>query len=51
MAMNSQRNVSKIKEIKIEEMKKIKAAYLAAQKEGTIKTYIVHPTVSEPLSI
>ena len=39
--MNSQQNISKIKAIKIEKMKKIKAAYIAAKKEGTIKSYIV----------
>ncbi|MDQ7090083.1 MAG: hypothetical protein Q9M50_05490 [Methylococcales bacterium] len=43
--MNSKNNYSKIKTIKISEMKKIKAAYIAAKKEGTIKTYIVQPVL------
>jgi len=41
MAMNLQPNVSKVSAIKIESMKEIKAAYTAAQKAGTVKTYLV----------
>jgi len=39
--MNLQPNVSKVSAIKIESMKEIKAAYTAAQKAGTVKTYLV----------
>ena len=39
--MNSQHKISKAKSTKIEAMKKIKAAYIAAQKAGTVQTYFV----------
>jgi len=39
---------SKAKDIKIEAMKKIKAAYIGAQKDGTVQTYFVQ--LSSPQS-
>ena len=41
MAMNSQHNVSRVSATKIESMKQIKAAYIAAQKAGAVKTYLI----------
>lgn len=39
--MKSQPQVTKAKAAKIESMKKVKAAYLLAQKEGKVKAYRV----------
>lgn len=41
--MKSQPQVTKAKAAKIESMKKIKAAYNQAKKEGKVKSYQVSP--------
>lgn len=46
MVMNSPPKKQNASAPKIETMKKIRAAYVAAQKAGTVKTYLVKPVSS-----